>query len=44
MSGTQFDRRALFYDTHQQLRGFALTGAMVKERAELQKLLPPIFS
>ena len=44
VSGSNFDRRALFYDTEQQLRGFALTGTMVKERAELQKLLPPIFS
>ncbi len=44
VSGSNFDRRALFYDTEQQLRGFALTGTLVKERAELQKLLPPIFS
>lgn len=44
VSGEAFDRCALFYDTQQQLRGFALTGTMVKERANLQKLLPPIFS
>lgn len=44
VSGTHFDCRALFYDTAEQLRGFALTGTMVKERADLQKLLPPIFS
>lgn len=44
LSGEAFDRCALFYDTQQQLRGFALTGTMVKERANLQKLLPPIFS
>ncbi len=44
ISGEAFDRCALFYDTHQNLRGFALMGAMVKERANLQKLLPPIFS
>lgn len=44
ISGEAFDRCALFYDTHQNLRGFALMGTMVKERANLQKLLPPIFS
>ncbi len=44
ITGSQFDWRALFYDTDDQLRGFALTGAMIKERTELQKLLPPIFS
>jgi rubredoxin-NAD+ reductase len=44
MTGEGFDRCALFYDSQQQLRGFALTGTMVKERANLQKLLPPIFS
>jgi rubredoxin---NAD+ reductase len=44
MSGEALDRCALFYDTTQQLRGFALTGSMVKERANLQKQLPPIFS
>lgn len=44
ITGSQFDWRALFYDTDDQLRGFALTGTMIKERAELQKLLPPLFS
>ncbi len=44
LSGEAFDRCALFYDNEQQLRGFALTGAMIKERMNLQKLLPPIFS
>jgi rubredoxin-NAD+ reductase len=44
MSGEAFDRCALFFDTEEQLRGFALMGTMVKERANLQKLLPPIFS
>jgi rubredoxin-NAD+ reductase len=43
MSGEAMNRCALFYDNQQQLRGFALTGTMVKERANLQKLLPPIF-
>lgn len=44
LTGEAFDRCALFYDTKQTLRGFALTGTMVKERANLQKMLPPIFS
>jgi len=44
LTGEAFDRCALFYDTEQKLRGFALTGTMVKERAHWQKLLPPIFS
>lgn len=44
VSGSQLDCRALFYDTEDQLRGFALTGTLVKERADLQKMLPPIFS
>jgi rubredoxin-NAD+ reductase len=35
--------RALFYDETQQLQGFVLTNAAVKERMELAKQLPGLF-
>ncbi len=35
--------KALFYDNHDQLRGFALTGDAVKERMALGKQLPDLI-
>jgi rubredoxin-NAD+ reductase len=35
--------QALFHDMQQQLRGFALSGSCVKEKAVLAKQLPRVF-
>jgi rubredoxin-NAD+ reductase len=37
------DLQALYYDQHNCLRGFALTGDFVKARVELTNLLPALF-
>ncbi len=44
ISGQGNDLTALFYDQHQNLRGFALTGTAVQQRGGLTKQLPPLFS
>ncbi|MDQ2994551.1 MAG: FAD-dependent oxidoreductase [Pseudomonadota bacterium] len=43
LNGEGVDWCALFHDQENRLRGFALTGVRCKERAELQKQLPPVF-
>lgn len=42
-SGEGNNQRALFYDHHAQLQGFALSGNFVKERILLIKRLPDVF-
>lgn len=43
ISGIGKDLEALFHDEKKQLRGFALTGKAVAQRANLQKQLPSLF-
>jgi rubredoxin-NAD+ reductase len=43
ISNDENNYRALFYNTQNQLLGFVLTNAAVKERAALVKQLPPLF-
>lgn len=43
VTGEGKDLRAVYYDIQANMRGFALTGSAVKERAELTSLLPPLF-
>lgn len=43
IEGHKPDLKALFYDEHNKLYGFALTGKAVQERAELLKEIPPLF-
>lgn len=43
VTGEGKDLRALYYDQQAHLRGFALTGSAVKERAELTSALPALF-
>ena len=43
VTGQGINLRALYYDQQACMRGFALTGSAVKERAELTNIVPALF-